>query len=133
MNKLFIILCLLLAGVMMVQPVSARSDVVYRNIPLHKWESLEQFEGWYESKLTHLLPSSSYKVDCDDYAERMQLKALVEGYPLSSHLVINGYILDKKITDEKLHMGNLVMIGNDIYYVEPQPEHFKIVWVCNRD
>jgi len=32
-----------------------------------------------------------------------------------------------------LHMGNLVIIGNDIYYVEPQPDDFKIVWLCNKD
>ena len=24
-------------------------------------------------------------------------------------------------------MGNLAMIGNDIYFIEPQPEYFRIV------
>ena len=159
-SKLLIIVILCLVGVLVAQPVTANpahpDNANYKQLyleallkidelqdtlieyetrrPVKQWESLEQFEGWYESNLTHLMPSGSYKVDCDDYAERMQLKALVEGYPLSSHLVINGYILDKHIPDvDKLHMGNLVMIGSEIYYVESIPEHFKIIKVCDRD
>lgn len=107
--------------------------IKHRDISVRQWEDLEQFKEWVQANLVSLTPMGNYKLDCDDYAMRLQEKALAQGYPLSCHLVVNGHILGKKVSDGYLHMGNLVIIGNDIYYVEPQPDDFKIVWLCNKD
>ncbi|GAJ01955.1 unnamed protein product, partial [marine sediment metagenome] len=65
---------------------------------------------------------SSDQYDCDDYALALQQRASEGGY-LMSVTVIEKY--------NQLHMINLVTIGNDVYYIEPQTDE---VWLyCHLD
>lgn len=107
--------------------------IVYRNIYAREFESVSQFREWAEPKLA-VLWIQGKKADCDDYAEQLQIDALVEGYPLSCVLVEYGLLLGRRVSPiTELHMGNLLMTKTDIYYVEPQPDIFDVVWVCARD
>ena len=59
---------------------------------------------------------SSDEYDCDDYALELQRRASKDGYLMSVT------IIEK---DDQPHMINLVTIGNDVYYIEPQTDE---VW-----
>jgi len=100
------------------------------------FESLTEFTAWVDDKLVVLFPinGDTKTADCDDYAERLQREAYKDGYFISVQIVETGRIMGKVVSDnEGLHMGNLVMIGNGVYYVEPQPEKFRIIRICDRD
>jgi len=109
--------------------------VVYHNTRKRSWDSVEQFEQWYEDlDFRVLLPSSVYTVDCDDYSERLQRLALQQGFPVSEAMAKNHLYAGVWVTKiGGLHAGNLVLIGNDYYWVEPQPDMFNIKQLFERD
>jgi len=109
--------------------------IIYRNLYSRDWASVEEFKGWYEAQDFRILfPSGAYTVDCDDYAVRLQREALKQGYSVSQALVLRGKYYEVKVTKGRAgHAGNLVLIDNSYYYVEPHPERFSMVWLCDRD
>lgn len=109
--------------------------VVYRNHYIEEFEDVKAFKEWAESKLTYLMPSPVYEVDCDDYALHLQRAALQEGKLLSLQLIEgNGYLYGRKVVSGPgYHMGNLLVIGNAVYYVEPHPDEFEVVKICDLD
>ena len=110
--------------------------IVYQPYPVREFKSLEEFTKWAKHHLISMLPILGYenKADCDDYAEHLQREAAKEGYLVSSVLILDGRCAGKYVIDlPNYHMGNMVMIDNNIYYVEPQPTGFRIVWLCYRD
>uniref|UniRef100_A0A6M3IVD8 Uncharacterized protein n=1 Tax=viral metagenome TaxID=1070528 RepID=A0A6M3IVD8_9ZZZZ len=99
-----------------------------------EFESLSEFTAWVDGKLTYLMPSSSYTVDCDDYALRLQQEAYKDGYFLSVQLVLDGYLWGKRVTNNtEPHMGNLVVIGNEVFFIEPQPDDYRVIKICDKD
>lgn len=109
--------------------------IKYRNIYARNWESVEQFEQWYEDLgFRILLPSSAYTVDCNDYSARLQRLALEQGYAVSEAIAKNRLYAGVKVTKiGGLHAGNLVTIDNDYYWVEPQPDMFNIKQLFEKD
>lgn len=80
-----------------------------------------------------MTPGATPQYDCDDYAEALQKKALEQGYLMSQQLVANGSLFGVRVTQwTEPHMGNLTMVGDDIYYVESIPPH-KVVRIVSRD
>ncbi len=59
---------------------------------------------------------SSDKYDCDDYALALQRRASKDGYLMSVTIIEKN---------DQPHMINLVTMGNDVYYIEPQTDE---VW-----
>jgi len=113
--------------------------IIYKYLPIRNWESVEEFEEWYyEQDFRVLLPSPAYTVDCDDYSRGLQRTAARQGYLVSEAITKNGLYCGVKVTkfgagDGGKHAGNLVMIGNDYYWVEPQPDMFNIKQLFERD
>jgi len=116
-----------------VKEVEVEKEVIrWRNIYPREFESLEHFKGWYKEQEFHpILPSPAYEVDCDDYAERVQWVALQQGYSVSCHLGPTVYWRPPE--SYKGHLFNMVIIGNDIYYLEPEPGRFKVWKVGEKD
>ena len=94
---------------------------------LGEFSSKEDLEKWLaEDTLDEIavfrfaLPdgteASSDQFDCDDYALGLQERAHKDGYQMSVTIIEEP---------EGLHMINLVIIGNEIYYIEPQTDE---VW-----
>lgn len=109
--------------------------IVYEDRVIREFESSGQLAEWARNTITYLMPSGVYEVDCDDYATRLQRKAMQEGYKLSVQLIEDGKLLEVDVSSQPdIHMGNLAIIGNSIYYVEPLPgDNFTVIKVCNRD
>ena len=112
-----------------------KETVQWRNIYDRNFKNVEQFREWYyDQNFNPLCPSGAYKVDCDDYAQRLQIAALRQGYPISIALLKEGKYYGVAVSDvEGGHAGNLVMINGVYYYVEPDPGKFDIVRIIQRD
>lgn len=73
--------------------------------------------------------------DCDDYALKLQEKALRDGYMMSFEVIraveYNTLFKQKQIPNGDIHAINSVILGNEVYYIEPQTR--EIVFVAYLD
>lgn len=111
--------------------------------PLLQFENLAELKQWLSNvKLIDMhfsvvdeIGNSIPKFDCDDYARRLQDWALQEGYIISfeviRHTEYNSLFTQKKLPVGDIHAINSVIIGNSVYYIEPQTQ--EIVFVANLD
>jgi hypothetical protein len=107
---------------------------IYVNNQWREFESPAVLMSWVKEHLANLWIVGDQVADCDDYASRLQYKAYKDGYLLSVQIIKDGMLDGKNVSNyQQSHMGNLAMIGNEIYFIEPQPKYFRIVFVCNRD
>ena len=110
---------------------------------LLQFESLAKLKQWLSNvKLIDIhftvvneIGNSVQKFDCDDYARRLQDWALQEGYIISfeviHHTEYNSLFTQKKLPVGAIHAINSVIIGNAVYYIEPQTQ--EVVFVANLD
>jgi len=111
-----------------------------------EFEDLVELIGWLkenslpirliageDGKIDLANPKLTSRYDCDDYAEALQRKALEQGFLMSQQLVLNGQVYGVKVSKyTEPHMGNLTVVGNDIYYIESIPPH-SVVRITSRD
>jgi len=100
--------------------------VVEKQIEQREFSSKEELEKWLAEDDTdeHVylfcdaegIARASDKYDCDDYALQLQRSAAESGF-LTSVTIIEK--------EDRPHMINLVTIGSDVYYIEPQTDE---VW-----
>lgn len=126
-------------------PVIAEME---KNVPqkFREFKDLAELTEWLEKnglpirliagedgRIDLVNPKSTSQYDCDDYAEDLQKRALEQGFLMSQQLIINGKLYGVKVSEyTEPHMGNLTVIGNDIYYIESMPPH-KVVRITSRD
>lgn len=95
---------------------------------LHYFESLDELEQW-------LSGISIFASDCDDFAIELQRKALKDGYILSFEVIYpseyNSLFKQKRLPSGIAHAINLAVIGNEVYYIEPQTN--EVVFVAYLD
>lgn len=97
-----------------------------------EFSTLAELASWLDVNMAVLWPVEEF--DCDDYAERLQIRAASDGYLLSCHLVENGKIYGIRVSDDTgPHMGNMAIVQNDVFFIEPQPGIFRIIKICVRD
>ena len=152
MKKLFLLLPIILSFCLVsatphqkIKITTEPCPIIIQSRPqLKEFESLTELESWIkENKTLYLAPDENGvltlvnhiptdKDDCDDQALGFQQKALGAGYVISVHLVENGRIFGVKVTEfTENHMGNLAVIGNDVYYIEPTSG--EITFIVTRD
>ncbi len=105
---------------------------IEKSIEQREFPSKEELENWLaeddgeQTIYFFVTPDgtegSSGKYDCDDYALELQRRASKDGYLMSAT------IIEKH---GQPHMINLVTIGNDVYYIEPQTD--EVWFYCNLD
>jgi hypothetical protein len=83
-----------------------------------QFESLAELKAWLaedDSDTTLYIFGTGClsNYDCDDYAAALAHNALYDGYLVSMQIVGN-------------HMLNSTIIGNDIYYIEPQTDEVRL-------
>jgi len=107
-------------------------------VELRNFSDLEELKQWLEDRknvTTVRFQSPNVTVDCDDYALEMQYKALADGFIMSFEIIgeseYNALFKTPLPPSQSLHAINLVIIGNDAYYIEPQTG--EIVFVAQLD
>jgi hypothetical protein len=69
--------------------------------------------------------------DCDDYALKLQEKALQDGYMMSFEIIhsreYNELFKKGQVPDGTIHAINSVIIGNEVYYIEPTTQEIVLV------
>lgn len=84
---------------------------------LHYFESLDELEQWLSSV-------SIFASDCDDFAIELQNQALKNSYIVSFEVIYpseyNRLFKQKRLPGGIVHAINLAVIGNEVYYIEPQ-------------
>lgn len=103
-------------------------DVVRQvNADLRNFASLDELEHWIfdiRSLTTISFRQEDSVTDCDDYALDLQRKALEAGFLVSFQIIgIREYNEKFAIPlpeSGTLHAINLAVIGNSVFYIEPQ-------------
>ena len=118
--------------------------VVVQNIetykPLRHFQDLDELERWLGQEVLFVgidvVDERTGKFikrwECVDYAIRLQEKALEDGYIMSFEVIHHSEhnsLFKQKIPYGSSHAINSVIIGNEIYYIEPQ--NHEIVFVAN--
>ena len=98
-------------------------------VELRNFKDLEELERWLRDRnntTTVRFQQTDSIMDCDDYALEMQRKALEDGYIVSFEIIgaseynqLFSYTLPP---GQSLHAINLAIIGNSVYYIEPQTD-----------
>ena len=132
-----VILSLFLAP--FVYPAKAQTD-------LRWFENYEELQSWCDNNTLPIIlianadgvidlvnPGKSW-YDCEDYAEELMRRAARDGYLLPMCPVMNGRVFLTHVSDYyEPHVGNWTRIGNEAYYIEPQPLIRHIVKIGNMD
>ncbi|MDP3879114.1 MAG: hypothetical protein Q8Q07_02250 [Dehalococcoidales bacterium] len=119
-------------------------DAVSKEAPIpqrfREFESVEELEAWLyfvDLMPVKLIASEGIlsidRLDCDEWAISLQLNALEQGLLVSTQLIENGNIFGTNVGDfTDPHLGNLTIIGNEIYYIGSIPP-YDVVKVAERD
>lgn len=112
--------------------------------PLRNFQDLEELQRWLENTKVHDIGSdvadkeinqSIKSFDCDDYALKLQKKALRDGYIVSFEVIhpseYGDLFKQGQIPEGTIHAINSVIIGNEVYYIEPKTN--EIVFVAYLD
>lgn len=112
--------------------------------PLRHFQNLDELEGWLGNigvldirfdVVDEETGQRIKKFDCEDYAIRLQEKALRDGYIMSFEVIrsaeYNALFKQKRIPNGAIHAINSVILGNEVYYIEPQTH--EIVFVAYLD
>jgi len=99
-------------------------------VKLRDFETLEKLEQWLEETGIRVQFGGNL-FDCDNYALGLQQKAINDGYLMSFEAIradeYNKLFKANKLTPGELHAINSVIIGNDVYYIEPQTREVVLV------
>jgi len=100
---------------------------------LRYFQDLEELERWLENVEVQDISSDVMdkginqgvkSFDCDDYALKLQERALGDGYMMSFEVIHSSEYSDLfqqgQIPDGTIHAINSVIIGNEVYYIEPE-------------
>ncbi len=108
--------------------------------PLRNFQNLDELEQWLgnigvlDIHFDVVDKETGQRIrgfDCEDYAIRLQEKALRDGYIISFEVIhsaeYNALFKQKRIPSGVIHAINLVIPGNEIYYIEPQTHEIAFV------
>ena len=102
---------------------------IIRHVPVEfrNFKNRKELEQWLEEiiRLTSIrFERKGTVIDCDDFAIELQQEALTDGFIISFE-IINSTEYNELFSIplpewQALHAINLSIIGNDVYYIEPQ-------------
>ena len=104
------------------------TEIVEVEKSLRHFDSLFELGEW-------LAPITIWSGDCEDFALGLQGLALDDGFIVDFEVIYpneyNKLFKEHKLGVNTVHAINLVIIGNEVYYIEPQTK--EIVFVINLD
>lgn len=99
--------------------------VVVKEVPvkLRNFDSLEELNKWLEETPVQLRFGGNL-LDCDNCALGSQQKALKDGFVMNFKVIradeYNRLFKAMKLSSGEFHAIDSVIIGNGVYYIEPQ-------------
>jgi hypothetical protein len=103
------------------------------------WKNIGELTNYVNEHLAQIW-GVNYDPDCDDYALLLSQNAYTDGYKIWPQLIEGGEICGTygkhgvNVSGfTKRHMADIAIVGNSIYFIEPQKEYFRIVYVCPVD
>jgi hypothetical protein len=104
-------------------------------VQLRNFNSLEELSQWLKGVNTDTtvvyFEGPEAKIDCDDFALGLQQKALADGYLMSFQIIepvtYNSLFQNSKLPLSTHHAVDLTIIGNNVYYIEPQTGEVVLV------
>jgi hypothetical protein len=98
------------------------------------WQSVGELTDWVKANIVVLWGTTGFRPDCDDYAVRLYNLAYAQGRPLSLQAVWQGELQGVPVSNfMERHLGNMAIVGNEIYFIEPQPMFFRISYISDVD
>ena len=120
-----------------VEKVIVKSIEISR--PLRHFQDLDELEQWLGNEVSKITlevvddetDERIITFDCDDYAIELQEGALRDGYLMSFEVIrpveYNALFKQHQLPKDAIHAINSVIIGNEIYYAEPQNHEIVLV------
>jgi hypothetical protein len=102
---------------------------VIRHVPVEfrNFADRGELEQWLEERkqlASIRFQQDNTVIDCDDFAIELQSEALTDGFIISFEIIsvdeYNELFSIPLPQGQSLHAINLSIIGNDVYYIEPQ-------------
>jgi len=100
---------------------------------LRNFKDVQELKQWLENRnntTTVFFRYPDTTIDCDDFALTLQQNALADGYLMNFQIIeagkYNTLFQNTKIPAGTMHAVNLVIIGNNVFYIEPQTGEIAI-------
>jgi hypothetical protein len=100
---------------------------------LNQFESKEQMEIWLQQDRTDTIPYVKDIFECENFAQSLINHALEDDYYISFQVLKNYTRPDTKEFIEGPHAINSVIIGNYIYFIDPQTDDFWAAYVLEQE
>ena len=107
---------------------------VEKEVPakLKQFESEEELVEWLHIDKTDELPYIKDLFECENFARTLMRHALEDGYYMSFQVLKNYRRPDTKEFIEGPHAINSTIIGNYIYFIEPQTDNFWVAYALEK-
>jgi hypothetical protein len=100
---------------------------------LKQFESEEELAAWLDTDKTNELPYIKDLFECENFARTLIRHALREGYYLSFQVLKNYTRPDTNEFIAGPHAINSIIIGNVIYFIDPQTDDFWPAYVLENE
>jgi hypothetical protein len=103
---------------------------IEKEIPLElkEFESEEEMVAWLNADQTDELPYIKDLFECENFARTLMKHSLEEGYYVSFQVLKNYTRPKTKEFTEGPHAINSTIIGNYIYFIDPQTDEYWIAY-----
>ena len=91
---------------------------------LRGFTSVGQLEAWLAADDTDEQIYVEETHDCDDFAIDLQKAGIADGYLINLEFIV---------TEDVGHVCNAVIIGNEVYFIEPQSDEVWLVGFVDLD
>jgi hypothetical protein len=107
---------------------------VAKEVPmeLKQFESEEELIEWLHTDKTDELPYIKDLFECENFARTLMRHALKSGYYMSFQVLKDYTRPDTKEFIQGPHAINSTIIGNDIYFIDPQTDEFWVTYVLEK-
>jgi hypothetical protein len=100
---------------------------------LKQFESEEELAEWLNADKTDELPYIKDLFECENFARTLMRNALGNGHYISFQVLKNYTRPDTREFTEGPHAINSTIIGNYIYFIEPQTDDFWVAYALEKD
>ena len=102
-------------------------------VELKPFESEAELAAWLDTDRTNELPYIKDLFECENFALTLINHALKDGHHLSFQVLKNYTRPDTSEFTKGPHAVNSAIIGNDIYFIDPQTDEFWVAYILERE